>query len=190
MTAAVVLAAGASTRLGEPKQLVKLAGETLLERTIRTARGAGCSPVVVVLGAAYVEILGNCALGNAVPVVNNEWKEGMASSIRLGVRTLGFVAKNAGGVVLMTCDQPAVTAEHLRAVMASGKRMASAYAGRCGVPAYFPAADFAALMSLQGDAGARELLREAEAIDLPDGELDVDTAADLDEAERLFGHSS
>ena len=68
--------------------------------------------------------------------------------------------------------------------------MASAYAGRRGVPAYFPAAEFAALMKLRGDAGARELLCEAEAIDLPDGELDVDTAADVDEAERLFGYSS
>jgi molybdenum cofactor cytidylyltransferase len=136
VTAAVVLAAGASTRLGEPKQLVMLAGETLLERAVRTAREAGCEPVVVVLGAAYVEILGNCGLGDAVTVINSDWKEGMSSSIRLGIRTLGFIAKDADGVVLMTCDQPAVTAEHLRAIIASGTRAASAYAGRAGVPAY------------------------------------------------------
>jgi molybdenum cofactor cytidylyltransferase len=187
VTAAVVLAAGASTRLGEPKQLVVLGGETLLERAVRTAREAGCAPVVVVLGAAHVEVLGHSRIGDAVPVINAEWMEGMASSIRLGVRTLGCVAKDAKGVVLMACDQPAVTAAHLRALMGSGKVTASAYAGRRGVPAYFPMAAFAELMSLRGDAGARELLREVDAIDLPDGDVDVDTAVDVDVAERLFG---
>jgi molybdenum cofactor cytidylyltransferase len=182
---AVVLAAGASKRLGEPKQLVTIAGETLLERAVRTAREAGCSPVVVVLGAGHVEILGYTRLGDAVQVINAEWAEGMASSIRLGMRTV--VADGADGVVLMACDQPAVTALHLRALMASGEVMASAYAERRGVPAYFPASAFAALMELQGDVGARELLRDAGAIDLPDGEVDVDTAIDVDVAERLFG---
>ena len=85
--AAVVLAAGASTRLGEPKQLVRLGGETLLERAVRVAREAGCSPVMVVVGANYAQVLRESALGDAVPVVNEEWDEGMATSIRLGVRT-------------------------------------------------------------------------------------------------------
>jgi molybdenum cofactor cytidylyltransferase len=188
MTAAIVLAAGASKRLGEPKQLVMLAGETLLERAIRTALDAGYSPVVVVLGSAYVEILGHNPLANAVPVVNAKWEEGMASSIRLGIQTLGLVAKDSDGVVLMTCDQPAATASHLRALAACGKMTASAYAGRHGIPAYFPKAAFASLMELRGDIGARDLLREAPAIDLPDGEIDVDTAVDVDTAERMFGH--
>jgi CTP:molybdopterin cytidylyltransferase MocA len=187
LIAAVVLAAGASTRLGEPKQMVTLAGETLLGRAVRAAREAGCSPVLVVLGAAYEEILGRSPLGDAVPVINAEWAEGMASSIRLGIRTLGFVAGNAEGAVLLTCDQPAVTAAHLRALMASGEVTASAYAGRHGVPAYFPASTFAALLDLSGDQGARELLRSGAAIDLPNGELDIDTAADVLAAERLFG---
>ena len=183
MTAAVVLAAGASTRLGEPKQLVVLAGETLLERAVRTARDAGCWPVVVVLGAEAVRIRERCALGGATVLVNEAWPEGMASSIRIGVGALG----GADGVVLMTCDQPAVTAEHLRALSASGQVTASAYAGRRGVPAYFPVATFPALLELRGDAGARELLRAAAVVDLPGGELDVDTAVERAEAERLFG---
>jgi len=187
MAAAIVLAAGASKRFGEPKQLVMLAGETLLERAIRTALEAGCSPVVVVLGAAYVEILGHNPLANAIPVINAKWAEGMASSIRLGVQTLNLVAKDAGGAVLMACDQPAVTASHLRALLASGHLTASAYAGRQGVPAYFPKTAFASLMKLQGDAGARDLLRETAAIDLPNGEIDIDTAVDVDIAERTFG---
>jgi len=165
--AAIVLAAGASTRLGRPKQLVVLGGETLLERAVRTARKAACQPVVVVLGAEADQIRERCNLSGA---------------IRVGVGALPPV----DGVVLMTCDQPAVTAEHLRALMAVGDVAASAYAGRCGVPAYFPAKAFAALMELWGDAGARGLLREAATVDLDGGELDVDTAADLDEAKRRF----
>ena len=161
MTPAVVLAAGASVRLGEPKQLARLAGETLLERAVRAAREAGCSPVVV---------------------VNDAWSEGMASSIRCGVGKL----QEADGVVLMTCDQPAVTAAHLRALMATGEATASHYAGRRGVPAYLPKTAFAQLMRLRGDTGARDLLREAAAVELAHGELDIDTAEDLAEAERRF----
>ena len=183
MTAAVILAAGASTRLGEPKQLVRLGGETLLERAVRVAREAGCEPVVVVLGAEAERVLAACDLRGARVVRNEQWREGMASSVRVGVAA----ADGADGVVLMTCDQPAVTAEHLRALMVSGAVTASAYSGRRGVPAYFPASCFAELMRLTGDAGARELLREASVIDLPGGELDVDTEADQSKAMKRFG---
>ena len=188
MIAAVVLAAGASTRLGEPKQLAMLGGETLLERAARTAREAGCAPVVVVLGASYAQVLAATfgKLGDAIPVINDKWQKGMSTSIGLGVRTLALVAKGADGVVLMTCDQPAVTAEHLRALTATGEVTASAYVGRRGVPAFFPAATFAGLMELHGDAGARELLRAVATVELAGGELDVDTSADLAEAQRLF----
>ena len=187
MIAAVVLAAGASTRLGEPKQLAVLAGETLLQRAVRTAREAGCAPVVVVLGAAYVEILARSGLGDAVPAINAEWTEGMASSIRLGVRTLGLVAKDAEGAVLMTCDQPAVTAKHLGLLMMKQEVKASRYAGRNGVPAYFPKKYFKRLMELTGDAGARDLLAGARSEELAGGELDVDTVEDLARARELFG---
>jgi molybdenum cofactor cytidylyltransferase len=182
VTAAVVLAAGASTRLGEPKQLAVLAGETLLARAVRTAREAGCAPVVVVLGAEAERIREGCDLGDATVVENGAWDEGMGSSVRCGVAGV----RDADGVVLMTCDQPAVTAEHLRALMSACEIRASSYAGRKGVPAYFPAASFAALTALHGDAGARDLLRGAEAIALPGGELDVDTAEDLERAQELF----
>jgi molybdenum cofactor cytidylyltransferase len=189
VTAAVVLAAGASTRLGEPKQLVMLGGETLLDRAVRTAREAGCEPVVVVLGAEAERIRERCDLGGAVVVVNGAWEEGMASSIRTGLRAVrvgvGAVG-GADGLVLMTCDQPAVTAEHLLALMAAGQVTASAYAERRGAPAYFPVTAFPALAALRGDAGARELLRGAATVELIGGELDVDTAADLAAAIRLF----
>ncbi|MBN9616100.1 MAG: nucleotidyltransferase family protein [Acidobacteriales bacterium] len=183
---AVVLAAGASTRLGTPKQLEILGGETLLERTVRVARAAGCSPVIVVLGAEYSKVLGNSDLGDVVTVINDKWQEGMGSSVRLGVRTCGFVAKSAEGVVLMTCDQPTVTVRHLERLMKSREMTASRYAGRNGVPAYFPAKCFGELMALQGDKGARELLKNAGHEELEGGDLDVDTADDLERARKLF----
>jgi CTP:molybdopterin cytidylyltransferase MocA len=181
--AAVVLAAGASTRLGEPKQLIVINGETLLERAVRTAHEAGCAPVVVVLGANAEQIREQCDLGDAVAVVNEAWEEGMASSIRVGVGAL----EGADGAVLMTCDQPAVTADHLRTLKEPGEVTASAYAGRSGVPAYFPASSFPQLMQLRGDAGARELLRSAAVVELSGGELDVDTDRELARARELFG---
>jgi CTP:molybdopterin cytidylyltransferase MocA len=115
--------------------------------------------------------------------MNEAWEEGVASSIRIGVGA--FI--DADGVLLMTCDQPAVTADHLRALTVSGEVRASGYAGRRGVPAYFPASWFPQLMRLCGEAGARELLRGAATVELADGELDVDTDRELARVRELFG---
>lgn len=187
--AAVILAAGTSARLGQPKQLVRLGKETLLDRAVRTAREAGCGTVLIVLGADADRIeAGAEALGEAIVVRNHCWREGMASSIRAAVAIL---PPGTAGVVLTVCDQPAVTAEHLGALMRDpGRLTASRYAGRNGVPAYLPASFFGRLATLEGDAGARELLRNADSIELPGGELDVDTPADLDRARELFGSSA
>ncbi len=188
--AAIVLAAGSSSRLGQAKQLVRLGddpdGETLLERTIRIAAAAGLRPIYVV--AQERDALERAAAslddGNVIWVENTHAAEGMAASIRLGVRA----AKPAAvGVVVLACDQPAVTAEHLVRLAQGGDYVvASAYAARRGVPAYFPRNAFAALMALSGDTGARGLLQQANAIALPDGEIDIDTPEDLDAARRLF----
>jgi CTP:molybdopterin cytidylyltransferase MocA len=185
-TAAVILAAGASSRLGQPKQLVEIGGETLLERVVRAAEDAGCWPVVVVLGAQARAVLERRSLGSVAVLVNPWWQEGMASSLRLGVAAVS----SWNGVVLMTCDQPTVTAEHIQALTASGDVSASAYAGRRGVPAYFPAASFTALLQLTGDSGARDLLKQARTVDLPGGELDIDTPVDLIRARDRMGEPS
>jgi molybdenum cofactor cytidylyltransferase len=186
----IVLAAGSSRRLGEPKQFVFLGGETLLERAARVAVEAGLQPVYIVFGVGVsgghdVEF-GVGKLDSCTPLFNEGAPEGMASSIRVGVGAA--VEAGAEGVVVMACDQPAVTAGHLRELMASGAEVvASEYAGRRGVPAYFPASSFKELMKLRGDVGARELLRGARAVELPGGELDVDTPEELARARELFG---
>ena len=186
--AAIVLAAGASTRLGEPKQLVRIGGERLLERALRVATEAGCEPVVAVLGAHAQEIAKVCELDPAGVVINPGWSEGMASSVRAGGAGLPC---DLSGLVLMTCDQPAVTADHLRQLVAAGLRgdemVGSGYAGRSGVPAFIPYSRLTELQRLKGDQGARDLLQGALTIPLEGGELDVDRPESLAAARLRFG---
>jgi len=112
--------------------------------------------------------------------------EGMASSIRCGVEALG--TEPLSGAVLMTCDQVAVTPAHLQALCAEPLEVTgSGYAGKVGVPAYFPASRFAELLALQGDQGARDLLRAARCVTTEALRLDVDTEEELAHAERWLG---
>ena len=185
--AAILLAAGASTRLGESKQLVTLGGELLLDRAVRIAQEAGCNPVVVVLGANALDIQARCGrLEGAEVVVNPDWREGMASSIRYGVQRLG---ETVSAAILMTCDQPAVTGQHLLRLIerCTDTPVASLYAGRRGVPACFPATDFTELSLLAGEEGARRLLQSARSIELVGGELDIDTPQALALAKSIYG---
>ena len=186
--AAIVLAAGASRRLGEPKQLAMVGGERLLDRAVRVALEAGLEPVVVVLGAEAQRIERKCRLDGALVVLNPGWEEGMGSSIRVGIGALADVQ----GVVLMTCDQPVVTAEHLDLLVETGLSgpaaiAASVYAGGLRVPAFFPESEFGCLAELTGDQGARGLLAGARPVELTGGELDVDTVEELEEARLRFG---
>jgi CTP:molybdopterin cytidylyltransferase MocA len=179
--AAVVLAAGASRRLGQPKQNIVLGGETLLERTVRVATLAGLDPIYVVVALGRSP----SPLSTATILLNPNADEGMASSIRTGIIAAG--GDGAEGAVILACDQPAVTPEHLRAIVGDGAAIvASAYAGRKGVPAYFPASAFEQLLELRGDVGARNLISNASAIELANGDLDIDTAEDLARAQFLY----
>ena len=188
--AAVVLAAGSSSRLGRPKQLVPFRGELLVNRAVRLARDAGADPVFVVLGAHFDEVFARLDKELAAPrvLINRAWKQGLSTSIALGVAA----AERAGAddLMLMTCDQPAITSMHLRNLIATSRRehvVASTYAGRRGTPALFPEFAFHTLGELSGDEGARELLISDEVltVTLPGGEFDVDTPTDLAELEAI-----
>jgi len=185
--ACVILAAGASTRLGQPKQLVKLVGETLLERTVRIALQSACDPVIVVLGASAEAILAQCDLAPAQIVINDTWQEGMGSSIRAGIAAIG---QDADASILMTCDQPAITVEHIKALIQAGRELnqvvGSSYAEMRGVPAYFPGTRFTELLELARDIGARHLLASSYAIPLVGGELDIDTPSALAAARKIY----
>ncbi len=181
--AAIVLAAGASRRLGAVKQLLRDAdGQALLPRLVRDAGAAGCAPVIVVLGAHADTVRPLLDDASAHIVENTAWIDGMAGSIRAGLDALESSACSAA--VLLACDQPAVNAEHLRALLAAhaehGGRVVSRYDGVSGIPAVWPRADWPALRALTGDRGARSLLHGDEtAVDLPDGALDLDTPRDV-----------
>lgn len=180
---AVILAAGFSRRLGRPKQDVVLGSETLLARSVRVALAAGLQPVaVVVRESRYAEEL---ELLGAKMLLNQDAQQGMATSVVKGV--LWAQLHGLSGLVLMTCDQPALSPRHLQALCADAQRItASHYAGRNGVPAYFPAVAFGELLQLQGDAGARGLLQGAASIREESLALDIDTAEDLRAALQLL----
>jgi molybdenum cofactor cytidylyltransferase len=175
--AAVVLAAGESARLGRPKQMLKMGGETLVERAVRVAVEAGLRPVIVVVREEGELADGMRAKGCEV-VVNEGASEGMASSIRCGVERAE--GTGAGGVVVMACDQVGLGAAHLRALSFDEGRVAgSAYAGKVGIPAYFPKAVFGELRALRGDVGAREMLQGAASVEDEGLAVDIDTEADV-----------
>jgi CTP:molybdopterin cytidylyltransferase MocA len=186
---AIVLAAGASRRLGRPKQLIELGGETLIERAIRLANEAGAAPVIAVLGAHFEIICASIVLNEVILSLNDQWERGIATSIHSGLRTLDAVAKDASGVLIMSCDQPRLTAAHLRALIETfiAQRQAviaaSAYASVHGVPAIFPRSMFAELLALRGDKGARALLTDPPcpviALAFEGGEVDIDEPGDL-----------
>ncbi|MEG9434335.1 nucleotidyltransferase family protein [Terriglobus sp. ADX1] len=188
--AALVLAAGASERLGQPKQLVQYQGQRLMDRAIRMAHEAGASPVFVVLGAGY-EALWEVLQGNPYEpriLINKAWKRGMSTSIALGASAAERV--DADDLLVLTCDQVTVTAEHLRRLMEASHRehvVASHYYERRGIPALFPSFSFHALQELTGDIGARELLQDDAVLTVPllGGEFDVDTPADLERLQMM-----
>jgi CTP:molybdopterin cytidylyltransferase MocA len=188
--AAIVLAAGASKRLGQPKQLLRFNGETLLERAIRIAGESGTTPVIVVVGAHHEQISSSINFGDATAVVNPLWEQGIASSIHAGLAAVERLAPASHGVLMLPCDQLHLTADCLRALLSTFSAQvepsiaASSYADTLGIPAIFPRAAFQQLLALVGDTGARTLFLNppCPVVTIPfvGGEIDIDEPADLD----------
>lgn len=191
--AGILLAAGASRRMGQPKQLLEVEGETLVHRAARVALEAGLEPVIVVLGCQANEVGAACAGLALQMVVNKAWPEGMASSIRAGINA---VPQDAAAALILACDQPAVDEAFLMALMESnrlepGRIIAAGYAGAVGIPALFPRRCFEVLKGLTGDRGACALLGEADVMSLQllRGDMDIDTLQDFEEMRRRMDHS-
>jgi molybdenum cofactor cytidylyltransferase len=185
---AIILAAGASSRLGSPKQLLLLDGQPLVTRAAQAALTAGAWPVVVVLGAHAEKIRPALARLPVIVVENAAWPEGMAASIRTGITTLGQFSRTLEAALIALCDQPAfdaaVIAQLLAAQHTTGRSIVAArYASRHGAPALLLRAHFPALAALTGETGARDLLNgdptHIAAVDLPSLAQDLDTLADL-----------
>ncbi len=185
---AVILAAGASRRLGRPKQSVEVDGEALLHRAARAALEAGLGPVFIVLGAGAETLEPLVADLPVVIVPNPHWEEGMSSSIRVGLEALPGTTE---AILLMVCDQirmeAAVLERLIQAFHASSTHPAACfYGGTLGVPAIFPRSAFAALAALRGDKGARLLLKQGGVTPVawPEGKLDLDDAKAVSEFEK------
>lgn len=183
MTAIVILAAGGSSRLRHPKQLLSFKGESLLRRSARIAVESECKPVIVVLGFSAREMVSELKNLPVQVVINPEWGEGMASSLRTGLKA---VPEEAAAVLLMLCDQPHVNTELLSRLngkfLAGSPIVASRYRGVAGVPALFSREFFGNLSSLEGDQGARSVIQkyieEVATIDFEEGAIDIDTEGD------------
>ena len=185
---AIVLAAGGSSRLGSPKQLVTFRGETLIRRAAKAALDSVCDRVVVVVGSNASGM--RCELEDlAVVVVENEnWQSGISSSIRAGLELL----IDCQGVVIMLCDQPFVTADILNELVSTHQEtsraiVASTYGTTRGVPAFFSSELFEELTSLTADEGARRVImahpKKVATVTFPQGAIDVDTP---EEREQLI----
>jgi len=197
-SAVMILAAGPSTRLGQPKQLLSFRGRSLLRHAAETALASVCRPVVVVLGA-FAERLNGELSGLPVTVAMNlQWAEGMSSSIRAGLKALAAESAGPNAVVIMLCDQPLVSAQFLNRLVAvhqsSGKGIVAAeYGGEGGVPALFSRAYYPELAALRGSRGAKPVIvryaNQAERIPWPEAAIDVDRREDILLLGRLAGAS-
>jgi molybdenum cofactor cytidylyltransferase len=185
--AGLLLAAGGSSRLGRPKQLVEWEGKTLIRRAAEALIDAGCSPVLVVLGAEVDRSREELAGLDLVTVVNDAWESGMGSSIAFGMRAVVSVDPRPAAILISLCDLPLISAEELRPFLNNFRRsgndvIAAEYNNVAGVPALFSAKFFPSLASLDGEKGAREIIRNSRGalrIPLPVAAIDVDTELDL-----------
>lgn len=180
----LLLAAGASRRLGYPKQLLRKNNQTLLEHMAQTALDSGCRPVVVTLGAYADQIRPVLQHLPLQVLVNTDWESGMGSSVAQGIRFLEENHPDLEAVILMLCDQPLVQPATLQQLadtwQSSGQGIvAAAYGGTFGPPAIFARRFFPELSALQGEKGAKaSMLAHPEALvllDFPEGMFDLDT---------------
>ena len=185
----IVLAAGASTRMQQPKQLLTYDDQSLLVHTIEEAQKS-LMPVVVVLGAHSQEIMSDINDLEIDVEVNKNWESGMASSIKAGLEKAMEIYEEMENCILAVCDQPYISSvlfqELLDQKKTSGKKIvASSYAGTLGTPALFDKKYFEDLLNMQGDHGAKNLLQkyneDVASVHFKKGEIDIDTKSDYEQ---------
>jgi CTP:molybdopterin cytidylyltransferase MocA len=196
--AGLVLAAGGSTRLGRPKQLVQIDGVPLVRRAVLTALGCRGVRVLVVVGANQ-EMVAAALAGLKIEIVHNgNWREGIGSSIRTGIERIIQENRPYDAVMILLADQYKIESEHLERLIEafhrSGQITASEYDDTMGVPALFPRNALEKLRKLTGDTGARALLRnhgsEITRIPCPQASFDLDTLSDIIASFPTYGRLS
>jgi molybdenum cofactor cytidylyltransferase len=179
----LVLAAGAATRFGAPKQLAELDGRPLLEHSLRTMTAASVGRVVVVLGSGADEVIASVDLHGADAIVCSRWEEGQSASLACGLAELA----SCEAVIVTLGDQPRVSPDAIRRVIAARNGAAAVratYGAAPGHPVLLEQELFEPLRNVSGDKGARNLLLSVQVLDIPCDDLgggeDVDTPAELD----------
>lgn len=183
----LLLAAGSSSRMGQSKQLLPWGSDTLLTHACKTALKTRVSHVAVVLGAnaeKHSELLKSLSVD---VVINSEWSTGMGSSIRTGVDYLIKKSPDLAAIVVMACDQPLISTDHLTQLMEKLRKekseiVATQYADTFGVPVLFSSKYFGDLMALPHSTGARKIvetnLKRATFVLFEEGKIDLDTPDD------------
>ena len=180
----VILAAGASTRMGTPKQLLRYQERGLLRHTIEVAIASVCRPIIVVLGA-YAQLIKSDISQFPIQIVENlQWNEGISSSIRVGIQKLKTSYPDVEAVIVTLCDQPFISTEIINQLALAYHStnqpiIACEYAETLGVPALFSDRLFSELMTLIGGEGAKQIIKkhsqEVFSISFPKGATDIDT---------------
>jgi len=185
----VILAAGASTRLGKPKQLLQYRGKTLLAHAINEAVNSNADAVVVILGKDANLFKKEIDERKVRVAINSSWEEGMASSVRLGLDTLLNDKPYIDSVIFMVCDQPHISSSILNELIIIQQKTTKQivicnYGDSIGPPALFHKKYFKDLMKLSGDAGARKIIQQnmndVATILFPEGDIDIDTEEDYE----------
>ncbi len=190
-TGIIILAAGNSSRLGQPKQFLKYKGKTLLSHAIETAQASrNKGPILVVTGALHDELFRECSSLLVSVVHNVNWQQGMSTSIQTGLRALVRINPDTTGALITLCDQPLVTTAHLDNLLDISAHhqnhgiVATSYADTVGAPAFFSRKVFEQLYQLKGDKGARELFNDPEqklvTVPFKPAAVDIDTMEDYE----------
>ncbi|WP_413171422.1 nucleotidyltransferase family protein [Anabaena azotica] len=191
--AIIILAAGASTRMGEPKQLLPYQGRSLLSHTIESAIASVCHPVVLILGANAENIRSEISESTIKIVENPDWHLGMSSSIRCGILSVLNNSQTIDAVVITVCDQPFLSAEIINDLVAAYHStrkpiIACQYADTLGVPVLFNHIFFSELASLSEDVGAKKIIKthhhDVFSIPFPSGIIDIDTPQDYQKLQK------
>jgi len=183
----IILAAGSSSRMGRPKQLLRYNNQSLLQHIVNIALEAAIGPVIVVLGAEADLLKKELDETKVITVINKDWQEGMGSSIRFGLQQFTDRFPDAEGVIFTVCDQPFITSTLLYQLLATYKQtknpvIASVYDDTKGTPAFFHREIFSELTALKADKGAKQIINNHKdhlgLVSFPMGSKDIDTEND------------
>lgn len=183
----IILAAGQSSRMGQPKQLLKIGEKSLIRHIAAVALATECRPVVLVIGANKALVAPEIADLPLVFIDNPQWQTGMSTSLKMGMVGIYLTDKAIEAVLILVCDQPYLSPELLNQMItvyeSSGKGIVVCrYDNQLGVPVLFGRKYFEQLISLKGDEGAKSIIKEnltdAEVVDFEAGKFDLDTPED------------